>query len=67
MGEATAMLGTNRLTEEEREKHLRTQMESMLALNVFYEGLDMLMAAYMLMDQKRPWTISRILRWFGWR
>jgi hypothetical protein len=67
MGLATSMLSADRhLSHEERAKFANMQAEAMRSLVDFYPGLIKLMTPYMLMDQKRPWSIGRISGWFGW-
>ena len=68
LGEATSMLGADRhLSDEERNKFASMQRDAMRSLADFYPRLAKLMIPYMMMDQKRPWTVSRLPRWSGWR
>jgi hypothetical protein len=64
---AAAMLASEHMSDENRKKYFRMQQDALTEFNGFYTNLAKLMIPYMLMDQKRPWTLSRIPRWFGWR
>jgi hypothetical protein len=67
MAEATSMLEVRNLSQEEHLKFVRMKHDALREIAAFYPKLAGLMQPYMLMDQKRPWTIARIPRWFGSR
>jgi hypothetical protein len=63
LGEVTSMLGGGndmRMPEDERLKYANRRSELMRQIADFWPRLDELMIPYMLMEQKRPWSISRV-------
>jgi hypothetical protein len=67
LGSATSMLKADHLPEEERQQNLSVQHACMRQLFEFWLHLDKLMVPYMLMEQKRPWSISRVTGYIGHR
>ena len=68
LGEVTTMMsGRNdrHLSEDERLKYARRQSDLMIDLVAFWPRLDKLMIPYMLMEQKRPWSIGRVTGYLG--
>ena len=68
LGEASSMLqhGAEGLSEDERLAYLRRQRECMSELSEFWERLERLMAPDMLMERKRPFSLTRTLRKTFW-
>jgi hypothetical protein len=68
LGLATSMLkdgNDQRMAESERMKFVHLSHDCMRELAEFWTRLDRLMIPYMLMEQKRPWSIERVLGYFG--
>ena len=68
LGLATSMLrdgNDQRMAEAERLKFVRLEHDCMRELAEFWTRLDRLMIPYMLMEQKRPGSIERVLGYFG--
>ena len=60
LGLAGSMLEGDRLGGEELQTYLALKHDCMAKLAKFWDRLDELVLPYMLMDQKRPWTIARL-------
>jgi hypothetical protein len=60
-GYVTTMLQGDRLQGEELTTHLNMKHVLQGKLSGFPDELTKLMAPYMLMDQRRPWSIGRLL------
>jgi hypothetical protein len=69
LGYASSMLAADgkarRMSEEERQLHIRISHELMGEIADFWKRLDKLMAPYMLMEQKRPWSVGRTTGYIG--
>lgn len=62
LGYACSMYGSDSLSEEDRRKHVDMRHDCMDKIAKFWARLDELVLPYMLMDQRRPWTIGRLFR-----
>ena len=60
MAEATSMLEYKGISEEDRMKHIQMRSDGMRKIAEFWPRLDAMMIPYMLMEQRRPWSISRV-------
>jgi len=68
LGYATTMLADGndqRMSEEQRLLHVHMAYDLMLEIADFWKRLDKLMVPYMLMEQKRPWSVGRVTGYIG--
>jgi hypothetical protein len=65
LGYASSMLRGAKLVGDDLRRHLKIQNDCMMQIAEFWKRLDKLMVPYMLMEQKRPWSVSRVTGYVG--